>query len=374
MNGDVRSVASAKVVICVGAGGVGKTTVAAALGLGLAAEGRRVALVTIDPARRLAEALGLDELGNHPSLVDQRLLAGSGLRMRGQLWAMMLDVSLTFDELISRLAPDAAVRDEILANGIYRNLSTAIAGSQEYTAMAKLFELALQNAYDTIVLDTPPSRNALDFLQAPGRLSALLEGRTFALLARPGSGAARTASVLLGALSRVLGVSLLHDLASFFRLIGGMSDGFRDRADGVAALLADPETAFVLIASPEHAAIEEATFLGEALIAAGSRRHVLVINRLHRLAAKAQSEGDTVRRLAPTLGRALAGKVARTHAEVQALARHDARAIKQLRAAFGGARVAYVAEREDDVHDVKGLAAMLAQLFARAPDNARELD
>jgi len=155
------------VVICAGAGGVGKTTVSATIALGLAAQGHRVAVVTIDPARRLAEALGLDQLGNQPRLVDPARLRRSGLEVRGELHAMMLDAKRTFDELIARLAPDADTRDQILDNRIYRHLSTAVAGSQEYTAIAKLFELEHKGDYDTIVLDTPPSRSAMDFLDAP---------------------------------------------------------------------------------------------------------------------------------------------------------------------------------------------------------------
>ena len=166
-----------RVVICAGAGGVGKTTVSAAVALGLAAQGRRVAVVTIDPARRLAEALGLDELGNQPQRVDPARFDGSGLAVDGELFAMMLDVKRTFDELIARLAPNAFTRQEILANPIYRHLSAAVAGSQEYTAIAKLFEIERERDYEVIVLDTPPSRNAIDFLEAPGRLIGFLEGR-----------------------------------------------------------------------------------------------------------------------------------------------------------------------------------------------------
>ena len=160
-----------RVVICAGSGGVGKTTTSAALAMGLAAEGRRVAVVTIDPARRLADSLGLEELGNEPHLVDPKRFKGHGIEMRGELWAMMLDAKRTFDELIERLAPDEKTRDEVLANRIYQELSNAVAGSQEFTAIAKLYDLDRSGDFDVLVLDTPPSRNAVDFLDAPARLA-----------------------------------------------------------------------------------------------------------------------------------------------------------------------------------------------------------
>ncbi len=180
-----------RVVICAGSGGVGKTTTSAALAMGLAAEGRRVAVVTIDPARRLANSLGLEELGNEPALVEPGRLAGHGLEMRGELWAMMLDAKRTFDELIERLAPDERTRDDVLGNRIYQQLSGAVAGSQEFTAVAKLYDLDRSGRFDVLVLDTPPSRNALDFLDAPDRLTSFFEGRALRVFLAPTGLAAR---------------------------------------------------------------------------------------------------------------------------------------------------------------------------------------
>ena len=165
------------VLVCVGAGGVGKTTTSAALALGLAQQGQQVAVVTIDPARRLASALGLAELPSEPRRIDPALLAEQGVPAGGELWAMMLDAKRTFDELITRLAPDEQAREEILANPVYRELSTAVAGSHELSAIAKLYELHEEHDFDVIVLDTPPSRNALDFLDAPNRLLGFLDGQ-----------------------------------------------------------------------------------------------------------------------------------------------------------------------------------------------------
>jgi anion-transporting ArsA/GET3 family ATPase len=174
-----------RICICIGSGGVGKTTTAAAVAVGLAAHGQRVAVVTIDPARRLAGSLGLEQLGNEPRLVEPAHFAGQGIELRGELWAMMLDAKRTFDELIELLAPDVATREAILANRIYQELSSAVAGSQEFTAMAKLYELHASGRFDAIVLDTPPSRNALDFLDAPERLTGFLEGRALKVMTAP---------------------------------------------------------------------------------------------------------------------------------------------------------------------------------------------
>ncbi len=180
-----KRMAGKRICICTGSGGVGKTTTAAAVAIGLAARGQRVAVVTIDPARRLASSLGLAELDNEPRRVEPAHFAGHGLELRGELWAMMLDAKRTFDELIELLAPNAATHEAILANRIYQELSSAVAGSQEFSAVAKLYELDASGRFDAIVLDTPPSRNALDFLDAPQRLTGFLEGRALKVLTAP---------------------------------------------------------------------------------------------------------------------------------------------------------------------------------------------
>jgi anion-transporting ArsA/GET3 family ATPase len=243
-----------RVCVVAGAGGVGKTTTAAALAAGMAARGLRVAVVTIDPAQRLADALGLDALAGAPQRVAPERFADAGLPLGdGELWAMTLDVRSTFDDLIARLAPDARTREQILANRIYRELSGAIAGSQEFSAVAKLDELAREGGFDLLVLDTPPSRNALDFLDAPERLTQFFEGRALRALLRPTGGAMRLlgrgSSLLLGLLGRVTGAALLHDLSDFFVLLGGLVGGFRARAAQVELLLRDPATTFVLVSS-----------------------------------------------------------------------------------------------------------------------------
>src|SRR4051794_25631751 len=348
-----------RVLICVGSGGVGKTTTSAALALGLAADGARVAVVTIDPARRLANALGLKSLDNEPRRVDRRRLAGHGIEVRGELWAMMLDPKRTFDELVDRLAPDEGTAKEVHDNRIYQQISSAVAGSQEYTAMAKLYELDRDGRFDAIVLDTPPSRNALDFLDAPERLTGFLEGRALrAFLAPTGLAAkivGRGASVVFGALRRVTGVELLEDLSTFFRSLGSLLDGFRERAAGVQRLLAAPATTFLIVASPEREPVGEAIYFGAKLREAGLPFGGLVVNRLH-----APVEGDVDEE---ALGPELAAKVRAAAAEVQVLAVRDAAAVERLRSELGDDEPVLIPHLEGDVHDVDGLVAMYRHLF-----------
>src|SRR5438270_1669181 len=251
-----------RVLICVGAGGVGKTTTSAALALGLAMRGQKVAVVTIDPAKRLAAALGLQELSGEPRRVDP---AGAGVEIEGELWAMMLDAKRTFDEIIARLAPDDHAREEILANPVYRELSTAVAGSPELSAIAKLHELYEEHDFDLIVLDTPPSRNALDFLSAPTRLLGFLEGRALQVFLAPGGLTARLfgrgTALVFSIFARVTGIDMLAELSRFFRSLTGVIDGFGERTRDVAALLRSPETAFAIVSSPEPEPAREAVFL-----------------------------------------------------------------------------------------------------------------
>ena len=235
-------------------------------------------MVTIDPARRLANALGLDELDNEPRRVD--------VDVAGELWAMMLDAKRTFDQLIEHLAPDAQTRDEVFANRIYQQLSSAVAGSQEFTAIAKLYELDQSGDWDVLVLDTPPSRNALDFLDAPDAADALLPGPrdprcSCAPPACPGSSSAAAPASSSAILQRVTGVDLLRDLSAFFRSLGGMIDGFTERARRVGALLADPATTFLIVTAPRHDPVEEAIFFHRKLREAGMPFGGLVVNRVH---------------------------------------------------------------------------------------------
>ena len=358
-----QALSGKRVVICAGAGGVGKTTVSAAIALGLAAKGRRVALVTIDPARRLAEALGLDALDNQPQPVDLARLEGLGTHVRGELFAMMLDSKRTFDELIELLAPDPRTKEQILANPIYGHISTAVAGSQEYTAVAKLFELEHEKDYDVIVLDTPPSRHAIDFLEAPDRLTAFLEGRALNALLRPSGRAMRAAGIVFAALRRITGVELLDELTTLFRLLAGMLDGFRRRAADVHVLLGAPETGFLIVTSPERWAIDETVFFAAELDRACLHRCGVIVNRVHPLDPAPHDTVAVAARLHEQLGSRLARKVAHTHVELQRLADRDAGAIDRLRQALNDDPLC-LPDRGLDIHDIESLVALNNDLFA----------
>jgi anion-transporting ArsA/GET3 family ATPase len=355
-----------RIVICAGSGGVGKTTIAAALAMGMAERGLKVAVVTIDPAKRLADSLGLEELGNEPRLVDPERFAGHGIELRGELWALMLDAKRTFDELIERLAPDARTRDEVFANRIYQQLSGAVAGSQEFTAIAKLYELDQDGDYDLLVLDTPPSRNALDFLDAPQRLSHFFQGRAVRLFLRPagfgGRILGRGSGVVFSLLQRVTGVDLLQDLSVFFRTLGGMIDGFTERARRVGALLEDPGTTFLIVTAPRHDPVEEAIYFHSKLRDAAMPFGGVVVNRVHTATGLA---GALPAALADALGDALAPRVESSARELSALAARDDANLVRLLERLGDPPAIVVPELDDDVHDVDGLARVRGHLFAQ---------
>ena len=371
-------IADKRIVICGGSGGVGKTTASAAIAMGAAARGRKVAVVTIDPARRLANSLGLEELGNEPALVDPQLFPAAGIEMEGELWAMMLDPKRTFDDLIDRLAPNEKSRDEVLANRIYQELSNAVAGSQEFTAMAKLYELDRSHDFDLIVLDTPPSRNALDFLDAPDRLTQFFEGRALQVFLRPTGLAARVmgrgTGMVFGVLKRVTGIDLLQDLAVFFRSLSGMIDGFKERAQAVNKLLADPGTVFLLVTSPEREPIDEAIFFWRKLKAARMPFGGVVVNRVHHdLLGDAEVE-DVSAELAADLGDKLAARVADNFRDYHVLARRDAQNIERLGKQLRDDRLLLIPYLDEDVHDVEGLARLDRYLFATEEERQAMLD
>ncbi len=344
-----------QVVVCAGSGGVGKTSTAAAVALGMAARGKKVAVLTIDPARRLANALGLPELGNEERRVDAEV--------DGELWAMMLDAKRTFDELIEVHAPDTATRDAVLGNRIYQELSNAVAGSQEYMAMEKLHELHQEGRYDLLVLDTPPTRNALDFIDAPRQLAAFIDSRALQFFTAPGRFGlkvfGRGTSMAFSVMKRATGIDLLQDLSEFFRAFGGMTEGFRERAERVNALLADSRSTFVLVTSPRRDAIEEAAFFRQRLREADLPFAGVVANRVRR----ANGGGDPAE-LERLLGEPLAQKVLRSGEEARRLADRDRANLDDLRRRLGRKPMIEVPDLEHDVHDLDGLRAMGVFLFA----------
>jgi len=264
------------IVICCGSGGVGKTTTSAAIALQAARVGRIACVVTIDPARRLANALGVDELSNRPTRIEGD--------WPGELHALMLDPKGTFDDLIARYSDSEAQADDIRVNRIYRNLTGTLSGTQEYMAMEKLHELVEEGGFDLVVVDTPPSRNALDFLDAPRRLTQFLENRIFQALMAPTRVGLRfmgvAANALLRTIAKVAGADIVHDAVAFFQAFEGMEEGFRIRAARVRELLVQPGTAFVLVASPRPDSVEEAVHFSGKLSESKMSATALVVNRV----------------------------------------------------------------------------------------------
>jgi anion-transporting ArsA/GET3 family ATPase len=364
------ALAARRIAVCVGSGGVGKTSVAAAIALGRALAGGRALVCTIDPARRLANALGLGALGNVESRVPAERFAEAGLAPRGELWAMMLDVKRTWDDLVARHAPDAARRDRILRNRLYQQMSAALAGSQEYMAMEKLYELASDRDYDLIVLDTPPTAHALDFLEAPDRILDFLGNETARALLSPALGAGRLGlrlaqlggSYIARMLARFTGAEMLADLGDFLASFQGMFGGFNERAAAVRALLSRREVGFVIVSSAAAVSIEEALAFHERLRAESMPVAGIVANRvtpdLWPGPGPLPSADDVAAALGAAGDAALAGRLAATLAEHQALAHAEAHALERLFGAAAGVPRTIVPRLETDVHDLAGLARL----------------
>jgi anion-transporting ArsA/GET3 family ATPase len=357
-----------RICICAGSGGVGKTTTSAALAAGLAARGQKVAVLTIDPAKRLADSLGLKELENEPRQVDPKLFERAGTEIGGELWAMMLDAKATFDELVRKHAPDAETRDRILENRIYRQLSNALAGSQEYMAMEKLFEIHQSGEFDFLVLDTPPSRNALDFLDAPKRLTQFIEGRGMQMFMKPTGIATkvvgRGSSMVFGVLKKITGLDLLTDLSEFFQAMSGMVDGFRERAKRVNELLADPASTFLIVCGPQGEPIEEAVYFHRKLVEAKLPVGGVIVNKVHYETEADLESGEVQDELEQPLGRELAERVAANFADYQALAKRDARNVEHLASELNAKRVIRIPYMDVDIHDLAGLLKIDRYLFA----------
>jgi anion-transporting ArsA/GET3 family ATPase len=357
-----------RVCVCLGAGGVGKTTTSAALGLGLAARGQKVAVVTIDPARRLAAALGLGELSGEPRRIDPELLAAQGVAEPGELWAMALDVKRTFDEVITRLSPDERSREEILTNPVYRELSSAVSGVQELGAVTKLYELTTEHDFDVIVLDTPPSRNALDFLTAPENMLQFLEGRALKVFLAPGSLAARFlgrgTGIVFAIFARVTGVDMLGELSTFFRSLSGVIDGFGERIRGVAELLREETTSFLIVTSPEHEPAHEAVFMAEQLHGERMRCDATIVNRVHLHGLEGHSAEEVEALLTGELGEALARRTAHNLADFDVLVRRDRDTIARLRRELDEPNPVIVPHLDEEIQDLAGLARIAGHLFA----------
>ncbi|QWF81358.1 ArsA family ATPase [Amycolatopsis sp. CA-230715] len=349
-----------KIVVCCGSGGVGKTTTAAAIALRAAERGRQTVVLTIDPAKRLAQALGLRELGNHPKQVSV-----DGFEPKGELWAMMLDMRRTFDDMVRvHAGPERA--EQLLANPFYQTISTSFSGTQEYMAMEKLGQLAATGDWDLIVVDTPPSRSALDFLDAPSRLSSALDGRMIRLLTGPakagGWGLRKVVSagfsMFAKAVSTIIGGQLLTDASAFMQAFDSMFGGFRERARKTAELLRSGGTSFLVVAAPEPDALREASYFVERLSTESMPLAGLVANRTHPVLAdltataalSAADKLDSGSENAP-----LATAVLRLHADRVALDEREQRLLARFTKAHPEVPVISVPALPSDVHDVAGL-------------------
>jgi anion-transporting ArsA/GET3 family ATPase len=383
-----------RIIVCCGSGGVGKTTIAAAVGLRAAERGRHVVVLTVDPARRLAQSMGLTSLDNTPRPVtgirtgkafrpghsgsDGQAGDSNGADPPGTLHAMMLDMKRTFDEIVeSHADPDRAA--QILANPFYQSLSSSFAGTQEYMAMEKLGQLRRADEWDLIVVDTPPSRSALDFLDAPQRLGRFLDGRLLRLLVAPAKLGGRTGMRMLnagfgmvtGVITKIIGSQLLRDVQTFVSAMDTMFGGFRERAEYTYRLLRAPGTAFLVIAAPEPDALREASYFVERLERDEMPLAGLILNRVHRSpaarlsAARSIAAAETLQGLDETDSTALGIAALRLHAERMRQAESERRLAKRFSAAHPLVPVAQIPAQPDDVHDLSGLRVIGS---AFAPD------
>jgi anion-transporting ArsA/GET3 family ATPase len=362
--GDPRT----RIIVCCGSGGVGKTTTAAALGLRAAEQGRTVVVLTVDPARRLAQAMGLTALDNTP-----RVVAGTDIAAGGSMHAMMLDMKRTFDEIVEAHA-DPKRAAQILANPFYQSLSSSFSGTQEYMAMEKLGQLRRADEWDLIVVDTPPSRSALDFLDAPQRLGRFLDGRLIRVLMVPARASGRVYMKVLsagfgmvtGVLTKVLGAQVLRDAQTFVSALDTMFGGFRERAEHTYQLLQTPGTAFVVIAAPEPDALREASYFVERLADERMPLAGLVINRVHRSAAARLSAARSQAAAENLNGTRypLAAAALRLHADLMQLQARERRLAEHFTSAHPAVPVTEVPALAEDVHDLNSLRLIGKHLAA----------
>jgi len=348
------------IVVCAGSGGVGKTTTAAVLAMEAARRGRRAVVVTIDPAKRLADTLGIGELTNTPKKIDGP--------WPGELHAMMLDTKVTFDALVVRHSDDPAQAERILVNPFYRNISGALSGTQEYMAGEKLYELHEDSGFDLVVVDTPPTRNALDFLDASRRLTKFLDHRLYRALMAPTRTYMKAVNVAAQAfvrtIGKVVGGAVLDDALAFFQAFEGMEAGFRDRAARVQALLTATDTAYVLVASPRADTVDEAAYFARKLAATHLPVEALIVNRMHpRFGTSGRAEADRAR--AVTLAGTPLGSLYANLADFREMADEEDMHLRGLAEQVAPAPVVRVPFLADDVHDLGTLDQIASHLFGR---------
>jgi len=363
---------SNRVIVCCGAGGVGKTTTAAAMALRATEYGRTVVVLTIDPAKRLAQALGIQDLGNTPQRVP---LAPE---VTGELHAMMLDMRRTFDEMVIQYSGDGSA-DAILDNQFYQTVATSLASTQEYMAMEKLGQLLAEDKWDLVVVDTPPSRNALDFLDAPKRLGSFMDSRLWRLLLAPGRGLGRLVTGAVGlamkGMSTILGSQMLSDAAAFIQSLDATFGGFRERADRTYELLKRRGTQFVVVSAAEPDALREASFFIDRLSTEHMPLAGLILNRTHPTlsalqadkAAEAAAELEKAGGLADTRAGALAVAALRIHADRASTAKREVRLLSRFTGANPTVAIVGVPSLPFDVSDLDALQAIADQITGEAP-------
>lgn len=375
-------IAQKRIIVCVGSGGVGKTTTAASLGLAGARAGRRTLVLTIDPAKRLANALGLSTLGHDVQVVPSDKVSLGGAPVAGSLDAMMLDQKRAFDEIVERYAKDPDSRKRIFGNRIYQQISSTLAGSHEYAAMAKLYEIAGEGKYDLIILDTPPTANALDFLDAPERLTSAIDSPAIQWFTKPYMAAGRFslkavgmgAAFVLKRLARFVGSAFLDDMAQFFVEFNAILGGFRERAREVFDLLRRDDVAFVLVSSAEPLSIDEAVYFYDRLVQSQMPLGAFVVNRVHTSTPSSLGREELIEKLtarpelrgySPDDIVQVASDLDRTHKEFVALAEIDRKQVARLGDRSGGrAPVVTVPFFDQDIYDVSGLSQMVRYLLA----------
>jgi anion-transporting ArsA/GET3 family ATPase len=363
-----------RLVVCVGSGGVGKTTSAATIALWGAIHGRKTLVVTIDPARRLANSLGLQAFSEDEMKIDL-----SGIpEAKGELWALMLDSRRTFDNLIARISPDERTRERILANHVYRHMADTFAGSQDYMATEKLFDMAESGRYDLLVLDTPPVKNALDFLESPGRLINFLDERVLKWFLNPpaegrmGRLMAGTSTVVYWLLGQVFGKDFLDDLATFFQDFQGLYEGFRERHELVLQMFRKPDTAFVTVCAPTEPSVDVAIFFQEELRARDLPRGGVIVNQVHRAEGGEHDAAPVIGAVAKTASNGLADPVINSvlarlgmaHRRLHELAvAEQALEERVRRAGEGGGFYQEIPRLDGEVHDLLALREVGKKLF-----------
>ena len=387
-----RDIQNKRVIVCMGSGGVGKTTTSAVIALHAAIVGRRVLVLTVDPAKRLANSLGVDGIEDEAAEIPLSAFEPTGVVPKGQLFAMMLDMKKAFDRLVNRHAPDDETRERIYSNRFYKYFSNNLAGTQEYSAMERLYELYEESDYDLIVLDTPPTVNALDFLDAPKRFFEALDSTVFGWISghtKPGRKAGSfflkfTAAYAIRVLQKFTGSSFLTEFAEFINSFGDMWEGFKTRAARTKEILSGEDVAFYIVSSPESASLGEARFLHDTLVEAGIHVGGFVVNRVHQafvpqpvLKAKAveiqvrlQAHLDTVpdhqkKTLAQTDLLELSHRMQRNVREFHVLSRSDMEQVKKLGRDLkgSGAPMCTVPFFSTDIHSIWGLNRIRESLF-----------